>query len=202
MIRAILFDIGGVLLRTHDHSYRHNWDQKLGLPPGSVEHAVFNSDAGRAAQLGHITTPQLWQQIADRFELSALESKQLQRDFWAGDVLDEALVALIRRLHDGYKTAVISNYSDILPHLINDEWQIGDAFDLLTVSSLENVMKPDSEIYTRTLDKLNLPPEQTVFIDDFFHNIEGATHVGIHGIQFTEQLNLLDELDKLGVTLP
>lgn len=202
MIRAILFDIGGVLLRTHDHSFRHNWDSKLGVSPGSVEHAVFNSEVGKAAQLGHITTQQLWQEIAGQFDLTPAESKQLQHDFWAGDVLDAELVALIRRLHGDYQTAVISNYSDILPHLINDAWQIGDAFDVLTVSSLEHVMKPDPEIYTRTLDKLDLPAEQTVFIDDFAHNIAGATALGIHGIHFTAKTNLLNELEKVGVLLP
>lgn len=201
MIKAIIFDIGGVLLRTHDHSYRHQWDNELEVPLGTVEHTVFNSAIGKAAQLGEVTTAVLWQRVGEIFALSSAQLSQLKYDFWAGDVLDLSLVALIRNLHRTYKTAVISNYSDILPHLINDEWGMKNDFDLLTVSAHEHIMKPDPQIYKTTLQKLNLSPEQTVFIDDFAHNIKGAKDVGMHGIHFTEGVILQDELTKLGIQI-
>ena len=202
MIKAILFDIGGVLLRTQDHSFRHKWDKALGVSPGTVEQAVFNSQMGTAAQLGQITTPALWQWLGKEFSLSDEQLAQLKHDFWAGDALDWELVSLIRQLHGRYKTAVISNYSDSLPHLIHNEWQIGDAFDLLTVSALEQVMKPDPAIYQRTLSRLDLPPEQTIFIDDFAHNIKGANDVGMAGIHFTQGVNLRYEFATFGIHTP
>lgn len=202
MIKAIIFDIGGVLLRTQDHYFRFQWDQKLAVPPGTVEQAVFNSQCGKAAQLGKMTTAELWDWIGQHFNLLPSELSQLKRDFWAGDVLDQKLVDLIYRLHKQYQTAVISNYSDILPHLINDEWQIGDAFDVLTVSADVQVMKPDPAIYKRTLAKLEVQPQEAVFIDDFGHNIQGAIEVGMRGIHFTEGVNLTDELKKFGIKIP
>ena len=202
MIKAIIFDIGGVLLRTHDHTFRTNWDDKLNLQHGTVEHTVFNSQFGKAAQLGEITTAELWLKVGETFALSEDDLDQIKTDFWAGDVLDLSLVALIRRLHRNYVTAVISNYSDILPHLINDKWEMANDFDLLTVSAHEHVMKPNPRIYQLTLQRLNLPPQQTVFIDDFAHNIEGAKNVGMHGIHFTKGTNLDDELTKLGIEIP
>ena len=202
MIKAIIFDIGGVLLRTHDHRPRTLWDDTLNLKHGTVEDTVFNSNFGRAAQLGEITTAELWQQVGDTFSLPKTALSRLKVDFWAGDVLDLELVALIRQLHKQYITAVISNYSDILPHLINDKWGMANDFDLLTVSAHEKVMKPDPRIYKRTLERLNLQPEQTVFIDDFAHNIQGAKDVGMHGIHFTKGVNLHHELTKLGIQIP
>lgn len=202
MIKAIIFDIGGVLLRTHDHHYRHRWDERLGLPLGTVEEVVFNSEVGQAAQLGHITTRQLWQAVGDRFNLEEGALKQLKHEFWVGDVLDSQLVALIRRLHKEYMTAVISNYSDILPHLINQEWQMASDFDLLIVSSTAGVMKPEAKIYQLAMDELGIEPEEAVFIDDFAHNIDGARAIGMRGIHFTEGVNLEDELTKLGIQIP
>ena len=43
-IRAVLFDVGGVLVRTFDHSGRQQWEARLGLPPGGAEALVLNSE--------------------------------------------------------------------------------------------------------------------------------------------------------------
>ena len=59
-IKAVIFDVGGVLLRTVSYRPRHSWDERLRLAPGSVEHLVFNSDLGTAAQLGEVTTDAHW----------------------------------------------------------------------------------------------------------------------------------------------
>jgi phosphoglycolate phosphatase-like HAD superfamily hydrolase len=53
-IRAILFDVGGVLVRTFDPSGRQAWEQRLGLPPGGAEAVVLNSEMGHRAQRGEI----------------------------------------------------------------------------------------------------------------------------------------------------
>ena len=55
MIRAVIFDWGGVLMRTVDASPRLAWDARLGLAPGSVNRLVFESPAWRRAQLGQIS---------------------------------------------------------------------------------------------------------------------------------------------------
>ena len=55
MIRAVIFDWGGVLMRTVDASPRLAWDARLGLAPGSVNRLVFESSAWRRAQLGQIS---------------------------------------------------------------------------------------------------------------------------------------------------
>ena len=44
--------------------------------------------------------------------------------------------------------------------------------------------KPDPEIYKYTLEKLDILPEESVFIDDLEENIKGAEAVGIRGIIF------------------
>lgn len=52
--RAVIFDFGGVLMKTVDYSPRHQWDDRLSLPQGSVEKAVHNSDSWTQAQIGKI----------------------------------------------------------------------------------------------------------------------------------------------------
>ncbi|MGB1252853.1 MAG: HAD family hydrolase, partial [Candidatus Promineifilaceae bacterium] len=85
---------------------------------------------------------------------------------------------------------------------ITDEWQIADAFDVIVVSAEFGTMKPNPAIYEQCCTLLNLPPEQTVFIDDFQHNIVGANAIGMAGIHYppSKQVeNLIADLAAIGV---
>ena len=68
-IRAILFDVGGVLVRTFDLSGRQAWEQRLGLPPGGAEAVVLNSEMGHRAQRGEIGDETLWSWVGERLAL-------------------------------------------------------------------------------------------------------------------------------------
>lgn len=190
MIKAIIFDFGGVILRTHDWSGRRRWEQRLGLPEHGAEQLVFNSEMGRLAQHGRITTNDLWQWVGQQFGLSAAELAQFRADFWAGDVLDEALVAMIRGLRPSYQTALISNAFDDLRDVLTNQFAIADAFDVIVISAEEGIMKPDPRLYHIALERLGCHPEEAIFIDDFAHNIAGAQAVGLHTVHFTPGIDL------------
>ncbi|RYY59649.1 MAG: HAD family phosphatase, partial [Chitinophagaceae bacterium] len=59
--------------------------------------------------------------------------------------------------------------------------------------------KPFPEFYQRLLDRYNVKPEDAVFIDDNFRNVEAARKMGIESIHFTSPDNLREELKRLGV---
>ncbi|NKQ37348.1 MAG: HAD family phosphatase [Chloroflexi bacterium] len=199
MIKAVIFDFGGVLLRTEDYTGRRQWEQKLGLAEWESEQIVFNSEMGHKGQHGEITVEELWAWVGDYLDLSEAELAAFRRDFWSGDVLDEALVALIRGLRPPHQTALISNACNDLRHVLTSEFGIADAFDLIVVSAEEGIMKPDPRIFEITLQRLGRQPKETVFIDDFAHNIAGARAVGMHAIHFTRDTDLQNELaDLLG----
>ena len=200
MIKAIIFDIGGVIVRTADHSSRRQWEKKLGLAEWESETIVFNSEMGTKAQCGAITDDALWVWVGQRLNLNSTELAAFRAGFWAGDVLDSGLVEFIRSLKGaGYQTAVISNATDNLQNGLTNQFHIADAFDLIVGSATEKVMKPDPRIYQRTLERLGRQPSETVFIDDFAHNIEAAQALGMATIHFKPGTNVPDELAKLGI---
>ena len=201
MIKAIIFDVGGVLVRTMDRTSRNALEQRLGLKPGEAEFIVFNSAMGVKAQQGAITTVELWTWIQDHLRLNDDEFSAFRRDFWAGDQVDTRLIETIRQLHNRYQTAIISNATDNLKQTLTVTYPMADAFDLIVGSAYEKVMKPDPLIFERTLVRLGRQPAEAVFIDDFVHNIVGARAVGLQTIHFTPQTDLMTELAKLGVAL-
>ena len=201
MIKAIIFDVGGVLVRTADRAGRNALEQRLGLKPGESEFIVFNSEMGTKAQQGAITNAELWAWIQEHLQLNEEEFSAFRRDFWAGDQLDTTLVEMIRQLRARYQTAIISNATDNLRETLTINYPMADAFDLIVGSAYEKVMKPDPRIFERTLARLDRQPNEAVFIDDFAHNIAGARAVGMQAIHFTPELDLVVELAKLGVEL-
>lgn len=199
MIKALIFDVGGVLVRTEDRSRRAILEAELGLPKGQTDETVFNSAMGQAAQRGEVSSQTLWNWVAADFGLDKQGLAHFRHEFWGGDRLNEELVALIRSLRPRYQTAIISNFMDELRENLTVEYPIIDAFDLVVISAEEKVMKPSPVIFQRTLERLGCKPEESVFVDDFAHNVVGARSVGMHAIHYTPQTNMQQELAKLGV---
>ncbi len=87
MIKAVIFDVGGVLLRTTDHSHRRQWEKRLDLGDRESEEIVFNSVMGQKAQKGEISDEELWSWVGRHLNLGN-ELDAFRSGFWAGDVLD------------------------------------------------------------------------------------------------------------------
>ena len=199
-IRVVIFDVGGVLVRTEDqHASRLALEARLGLPPGGSEQLVFNGPMGLAAQRGEITTAALWAWIAAELQLDEAGLRRFHEAFWAGDRLDNGLVDFVRSLRPAYRTAIISNWRDDLRQALTEAFPMADAFDLIVCSAEEKIMKPDAAIFERALARLGCRAEETVFIDDFRHNVEAARGVGMQAIHFYPGLDLPGALAELGI---
>ena len=67
----------------------------------------------------------------------------------------------------------------------------------MVVSGHEFCIKPDEKIYRLLLDRYNLKPEESVFVDDSIPNLEGAARLGIHTYHFTNAATFKADLDKI-----
>ena len=57
--------------------------------------------------------------------------------------------------------------------------------------------KPNSEIFSELLEKFDLKPETSIFIDDTERNVEMAEKIGINGVIFSYQTDLAKEIEKI-----
>jgi len=199
VIRAVIFDVGGVLIRTEDREPRRVLEARLGLAPGGAEKLVFNSPHGSQAQRGAIRSDELWTWVRGQLGLDDAGLQAFRREFFAGDVLDQALVKLVRGLRGRYQTAILSNYMDDLIENVTERYPMADAFDLIVGSAYEGVTKPEAAIFERALARLGRAPHEAVFIDDLAHNIAGAQAVGMAAIHYTPGLDVAAALAALGV---
>jgi len=183
-IRAVLWDMGGVILRTEDPSGRRQWEQRLGLTPGELAEIVFDGEGSREAVVGRGTEDEMWTLVLARLGLPESERQALVADFFRGDRVDQRLVDFIRSLRPAVKTGMITNAWPNVRHYLKDEWHVADAFDHIVVSAEVGLIKPDPRIYQLALDGLGVAPGEAVFVDDMPENIAGAEALGMHGVRF------------------
>ena len=196
VIKAVIWDVGGVIARTEDLGPRDQLAQDLGVTRPYLNELFFNGTEGRRAQRGEIGVDELIAFIRGRLELAPNEYPDLEARFFAGDRVDYELVDFIRALKPDYKTGIISNAWSGLENLLNG-WRIRDVFDIVVGSGDVGVMKPDARIYQLALDGLQMKPEDAIFVDDFIENITGAQVVGIHAIHFQNTEQAVEEIKQM-----
>ena len=184
-IKVVFWDLGGVLVRTEDRSKRERWEHRLGMEPRQLDRLIFGGDAGRKASVGEYSVDEVWEWVRQELDLSQEEGQQLARDFWQGDDLDSELVAYIRGLRVKFQTGLISNAWLELRGMLENHWNIDDAFDDLVISAEVGLAKPDPAIYRLALERLNVEADRAVFVDDFIQNIAAAAEIGMHAVHFT-----------------
>src|SRR3990172_9968585 len=200
-IEAVIWDLGGVILRTEDRSMRAAWESRLGLSEGELDKLVFAGEMGRKAALGQAQAQDVWRWVGSRLELGPEELERLQDEFWQGDQLDGALVQFIRELRRECRTALLSNAWPGMRQLIENEWSIADCFDDLFISAELGLAKPDPKIYRLGLDRLDLPPARAGFIDDFSENGKAPAAFGLRAIQFLSSKQAMQAVNlQLGRT--
>lgn len=196
-IKAIIFDVGGVLVRTEDPTPRRQLAADLAMSLDALCGIVFGSDIWNLVQTGRITNDDHWRVVGRCLGLAWPDKVIAFRTaFFSGDRLDRDLISFIRRLRPRYKIALLSNAPGNLRPWIAEEWGVpDDTFDEIVVSAEEGIAKPDPEIYRVTLARLNVAPHEAIFVDDFVENVEAARALGIKAIHFTSPEALMTQLD-------
>ena len=183
--RAVIWDLGGVILRTVDWTRRSQWEDRLGLPRMQLTRLVFECEASRRATLGQATDDEVWDSVTTALSLDSATGQQLRRDFFADDRIDATLMDFIRRLRARVQVGMITNAWPGVRHALETTFAIADAFDPLVVSAEVGLAKPDPRIYQLMLERLGLGPAEAVFVDDFEDNVAGARWVGMQAVHFT-----------------
>jgi epoxide hydrolase-like predicted phosphatase len=186
MIKALISDFGGVLMRTGSDGSRRALEQRLGLPPNTIEARVFNSEPSLKAMCGEIGEDEMWHTLERELDLPrfGLTWQDFQDEFFAEDFLDEDLMALIRGVRPGLQTGLISNAWSGLRDVLHTRVPIADAFDVIVISAEEKIVKPDPRIYDLALERLGVQPDGAIFLDDFIENIHAANALGLIGVHF------------------
>lgn len=197
IIRALIFDFGGIILRTEDRTPRKALAERFGMSERELEWLVFASPSSIRASVGEITAEEHWQEVAKTLRVEASEIDSIRKQFFAGDRLDHELVAFLRQKKGAYRIGLLSNAWGDLRNFLNHELGILDLFDEVIISAEVKVMKPDRAIYELAARKLGVNPNEAVFVDDMKENVEASIAAGMYGIHFRNTEQTLAEINSL-----
>ncbi len=206
-IKAIIFDIGGVLqigtilkkpIRRHTHYVHEFIVKKLKIPLDqyfdSIDTAYAKSIEGKISKKKTISILSQNLKISPK-KLERLYFKAYKKNFRRNKQLFKKVFVLRKQ---GSKIAILSDQW----HLSKDaliEKRDAKKFDAVVVSCDVGVRKPDPKIYKIVLKKLNLPASQTIFIDNQEWNLVPAKKLGMKTILFKDNEQLFREFKKLGI---
>ncbi|UYN89297.1 MAG: HAD family phosphatase [Anaerolineales bacterium] len=193
-IKAIIWDFGGVLVRTDPDNQRDALATRLGITRRELEARVFDGENRRQAQIGGVDGEQYLQEVSAEFGMTVGE---LREAFFGSDHLDHKLMAYIRALRPKYKTGLLSNAMNNLRAALTDQYPILDAFDAVVISGEVGVMKPHPAIYLLAAERLGVQSGECVFVDDFIQNVRGAQEAGMQAVLFADREQTLADLQVL-----
>ena len=183
-IKAIVFDIGNVLVR---------WDPRLAfvpLLPSLTEAEAFlrrtdfmaqnlRADAGESFA-------DLAREVADPADRALLATYVARYAASVPEAIEGTWALLDRLRGRGLQIHAITNWSaETWPAGVAAHPRLGRAFGVTVVSGQEGVIKPDPRIFALLCDRAGLVPADCLFIDDGPKNVSGAQACGMAAERFT-----------------
>jgi epoxide hydrolase-like predicted phosphatase len=198
-IKAVIFDLGGVIVRTEYQAPRQHLAESFGMEYDDIDKVVFgggtNGSAARAA-IGEITEQEHWLNVMKILKQPVGEYERIRDEFFGGDVIDHKILDFLRSIKPEYKVALISNaWSGLRDYIIREKFD--DVFDHMIISAEVGVAKPDAEIYHIALEQLQVRPDEAVFVDDFIENIEACEEIGMEAIHFKDPDSAIQQLKEI-----
>jgi len=199
MIRNVVFDIGGVLLRLR---YQPFIEYLAGAGIDMTDLPAWLERVDLAAhERGEITGDELLGRIA-AMARRPLDADEL-RARWL-DMFDRAheMFELAAGLKDEYRVFLLSNIGDLHWRHLDARYGLDALTHGVVASFRVGAIKPSAAIYREAEQRFELDPAATVFVDDLPPNVAGAQACGWRAIHHRDPAETRRQLRALGVRLP
>jgi putative hydrolase of the HAD superfamily len=202
-IRAIVSDFIGVLTTPIAGVFTQFQDE-AGLSPDALREALdqatrrtgvnplFELECGRMSEPDFLEA--LERELAEQLGRH-VSMREFTDHYWAGLAHNEELVSFLRDARAiGYRLALLTNNVVEWEPRWRPKWPIDELFETVVDSGFVGMRKPDPEIFALTLERLGLPADACVFIDDLEPNVVAAREVGLHAVHFRETDQAIGEI--------
>jgi putative hydrolase of the HAD superfamily len=202
-IEAVVSDFGGVLTTPLLGSFMAFQDttgiatEDLGKAMAAIAEEDGENPLYRLER-GEITEAAFLDRLADGLEPLLGHRPELHR---FKEIYFEALdpngpmIELMRELKgEGYRMAMLTNNVREWEPLWRPMLPVDEIFEAVVDSGFVGVRKPEPRIYEMTLERIGLPGEACLFVDDLPHNCDGAREAGMSAVHFRDNEQAIAEI--------
>lgn len=193
-MRAVVIDLGGVLVSGVWPGAAQDWSTRLGISPDDLMSAVFGGKDDQVL-IGNSSEDAWWDIVCDRLRLDDTTLDELRGDLAARECWDQDLVVALSRVRAHAMTAIVSNAWPSARTGINEAGLL-DLVDEVILSCGVGSRKPDVAIYEIALRHLGVHPADALFIDDAPENVEVADSLGMTGHCHTTATSTVTMIDS------
>lgn len=185
IFKALIVDFGGVLTNPLERVVR-DFCVREGVEQEGMRVIFGGHDDGsfEALERGDISQEQ-WNRDAAA-QLGVSSENLLSRVLASLEKAEPMIRAVQNARAAGLLTAVVTNSYGTHPHDPYEPWKLEELVDVVVISGVERVRKPDAEIYRRTLERLGVDGHECVYIDDNARNLIPAQKLGMRTILHTD----------------
>jgi epoxide hydrolase-like predicted phosphatase len=196
VIRAVVFDIGGVLEITPDLGVHQRWETQLGLPAGEI--LARMSDVWQGGSIGTITLDDVHEALRDRLGLDD-KLAQFMADLWREylGTANTELIEYARGLRPRYRTGIVSNSFVGAREREQAAYGFENLVEEIVYSHEVGFSKPDPRIYALICTRLNVLPGEMIFLDDVDVCVTGARDAGIHAVRYQGNAQAIAEIEQV-----
>jgi epoxide hydrolase-like predicted phosphatase len=197
VIRAVVFDIGGVLEITPDLGVTEQWETRLGLPAGGLGERMRDAWAG--GSIGTITEDDVHRAARERLGLDERQLAAFMADQWREylGTPNTQLIEFARRLRPRFRTGIVSNSFVGAREREQAAYGFEDLVDEIVYSHEAGMSKPDPRIYALACARLGVSAQETVFLDDVEVCVAGARDAGMHAIRYQDNAQAIAAIETL-----
>ena len=197
MIKAIVFDIGGVIVGDLSPSLIPYLSKKHKKEFGFLK--VRWRKYERQYREGKFDENTFWNGFIQETEINekADDLKKFTRKLFDKQI--DGTLDVAKQLKGKYKLAILSNHTKEWVDYIIKKHKLDGLFNPIVVSSDVGSSKPELKIYNVLLKQLNLTPDECLFIDNAEPNEISAENLGFKILLFRDSEQLKHDLKKLGV---
>jgi glucose-1-phosphatase len=200
-LRAIIFDIGRVLVRVDVARAMQGLASGSSLSPSELWSTIEKDPRWQDWQEGRMTPPDWYTHISKRVG-GGLTFEQFT-ETW-NRALDPAPLledAFLQKLSKRYRLALLSNTDPIHVAHLEKTYGFFSCFPVRIYSCAVGASKPNPLIFREALRAVKVNAEESLYIDDVAAYVEAAQRLGISAVQFQSPTQLTADLSAKGVDL-
>jgi len=202
-IKTIIFDLGGVLIDWNPEYLYLDIFEGDRVKMNAFFEQVCTMDWNENQDAGYPLSKATEDRIALFPEYETLIKIYYRRwEEMLGEAITGSVQILKKLINDPkFRVVALTNWSAETFPVALKRFDFLHWFEGIVVSGTEKTRKPYPEIYQITLDRFNIAPSETLFIDDNLRNIKGAEAIGINGIHFSTPEKLIIDLNNFKIKL-